>query len=147
MAGVILGVLGTIAVGALTGSVAPNLSGAATEIPVFAQPQQRADVLPTDIPGFDHAFIAAGSSRLVGQADGVTYYLSRSTSGDVCLLLLPADTSKIWAQSCTSKLPFGVASADAGSARVVSSDTQTPPGAIRLGLNVLVDPTSTSLDH
>ena len=147
VAGVILGVLGTISVGALTGAVSPNLSGAAAEIPAFTQPQQQADTIPTNIPGFDQAFIATGSSRLVGQVDGVTYYLSRSTHGEVCLLLLPADTSKIWSQSCTNKLPFGVASADAGSARVVSSDTQTPPGAMRLGLNVLVDPTSTSLDH
>ncbi|MFE4470111.1 hypothetical protein ACFRFH_14965 [Leifsonia sp. NPDC056824] len=147
VAGVTLGVLGTIAVGALTGAVSPNLSGAAAEIPVLAQPQQQADALPTNIPGFDRAFIVAGSSRLVGQVDGVTYYLSRPTGGGVCLLILPAAPSIRWAQSCGDHLPIGVATADAGSARVVSSETPTPQGAIRLGLNVLVDPTSTMLNH
>ncbi|QNE34046.1 hypothetical protein [Leifsonia shinshuensis] len=145
--GVVLGILGTIGVGALTGSVSPTLSGAASEIPAFAQPQQHADLIPTDVPGFDEAFIVRGSSRLAGEAGGISYYLSRSTRGQVCLLILPADPSKQWAQSCADGIPFAVSSAGAGSARVVGSTSPTPSGATRLGLNVLVDPASMSLNE
>lgn len=144
--GVVLGILGTIAVGALTGPESPKLSGAAAEIPAFAQPQHHADLIPAGVPGFDQASIVRGSSRLAGETGGISYYLSRSIRGQVCVLILPAGASTRWAQSCADRLPFAVASAGAGSARVVLASDPTPPGATRLGLNVLVEPNSVSLN-
>jgi hypothetical protein len=44
-------------------------------------------------------------------------------------------------------IPFAVASAGGGSARVVHASDPTPKGVTRLGLNVLVDPTSGSLNN
>ena len=139
-AGAFLGVAGTVGAQLLTRNTA-------RDIPVFQSPQHPADVLPGNIPGFDRAFIVAGTSRLVGEADGNAYYLSQARNRAVCLLILPTDGSPRWAQSCSEHLPFSLASADGGSARVATPSTVTPPGAIRLGMNVLVDPTSTSLNR
>lgn len=146
VAGLVLGMAAALGVGALvqSGSTRRSLSGAAAEIPSLAQPQHREDALPTNVPGLDTALIADGSSRLVGQTGTASYYLTRSTAGEACLLILPADPSHPWVQGCSGHLPFSVVAVDS-SARVIPSDGATPAGTIRMGLNVVVDPTSRSL--
>lgn len=149
LVGLVVGVI--VGVGAALGAVAlfqqpqSTLPEAARAIPGFAQPQTRADAIPTGITGFDPSSIVAGSSRLAGRTPTASYYLSVATDGRVCLLILPADRSKPWAQGCSARLPFSVAAGGSGSARATTSDSTAPAGTIRMGLNVIVDPDSASL--
>jgi len=150
LVGLVVGVI--VGVGAALGAVAlfqkpqSTLPEAARAIPSFAQPQTRADAIPRGITGFDSSSMVAGSSRLAGRTPTASYYLSVATDGRVCLLILPADPSKPWAQGCSARLPFSVAAGGSGSARATtSSDSTAPAGTIRMGLNVIVDPESTSL--
>lgn len=145
LVGAAIGSAATLGAVALAQKPKSTLSGAAAAIPTLAQPQRHADTIPTGLPGFDSNLIVAGSSRLAGQTSAASYYLSVSKDGQACLLILPSDTSKPWAQGCAERLPLGVAAAGSGSARLISSNSATPAGTIRMGLNVVVDPTSTSL--
>lgn len=146
VAGAAVGMAATIGVWALAGGSKGSLTGAAAEIPSLAQPQQHADILPT-LSGLDMASIVNGSSRLAGQTPEASYYLLRSTDGRLCLLILPADPAQHWVEGCSKALPLGVSAAGAGSARVIPSDEAVPPGTFRMGLNVVVDPNSTSLTN
>ena len=150
LVGLLVGVI--VGVGAALGAVAlfqqpqSTLPEAAKAIPSLAQPQTRADAIPTGITGFDPSSIVAGSSRLAGRTPTASYYLSVATDDRVCLLILPFDyPSKPWAQGCSARLPFSVAAGGSGSARVTTPDSTAPAGTILMGLNVIVDPDSTSL--
>lgn len=145
LAGAAIGAAVALAATGLPQKPQSALSGAAAAIPILSQPQQKADVLPTSIPGFNSALIVPGSSRLAGTTPTASYYLMIATDGRACLLTLPSNKSMPWAQGCSDRLPFSVAAAGSGSARVIRSDGATPPKTIRFGLNVVVDPDTTSL--
>lgn len=145
LAGAAIGAAVTLAATGLSQQPQSTLAGAAAAIPILSQPQQRADVLPTSIPGFNSALIVPGSSRLAGTTPTASYYLMVATDGRACLLTLPSNKSMPWAQGCSDRLPFSVAAAGSGSARVLPSDGATPPKTLRFGLNVVVDPDTTSL--
>lgn len=145
LVGTAIGAAGTLGIVGLSQTPQNKLSGAAAEIPRLAQPQRQADIIPTGIPGYIPGLIIEGSSRLAGRTPTASYYLSVATDGRACLLILPSGSSKPWGQACAGRLPLSVAAAGSGSARIIPSDSTTPADTIRMGLNVIVDPNSTSL--
>lgn len=99
------------------------------------------------LPALDAATegLDAQSSRLVGERDGIEYFVAAYNTSGACLFMVNR-TSEFSASSCgDNPNTLGIFGDDVGGARVYKSTDEIPEGWEKLGDFLIVNPDATTL--
>ncbi|MCU1404979.1 MAG: hypothetical protein JWQ43_1282 [Glaciihabitans sp.] len=107
-------------------------------VTAFERRATSADTLPRGISDYAVDFVVAGTSRLVGTSDGVSYYLVEGVDIPLCVLIWPNDDNHTdWMIACGG-LYTAVEGVDGAAAQVVRPTDEVPSGWSRIDSNLII---------